>query len=55
MIENIILMKVEDCFIWNEIIQPFLIDMYKGYSKENLEFSKINKKRTKLEKENDNR
>lgn len=44
MIENIILMKVEDCFIWNEIIQPFLIDMYKKYSKGNLEFSKINKK-----------
>lgn len=43
-IESIILMKVEDCFIWNEIIQPFLIDMYKKYSKGNLEFSKINKK-----------
>lgn len=43
MIESIILMEVKDCFIWNEIIRPFLIEMYKEYSKGNLEFSRINK------------
>lgn len=52
MIENIILMEVKDCFIWNEIIQPFLIDMYKKYSKGNLEFSEINKKKNKIRKGN---
>ncbi|WP_300077862.1 hypothetical protein [uncultured Thomasclavelia sp.] len=35
--------------------RPFLMDMYKKYSKRNLEFSEINKKRTKLGKEIDNR